>query len=146
MQIKNNRHKKMTYKKYISLAGVGLLLIIIVVSYFYHFRIDLTSEKRYTVSAQTKELMKKTNGQLNVTVYLDGDLNPGFIRLKKSSGELLDELSVHAAGSLHGKPISNILTIIQYLKDLKMYVYGHFIRNIIILICLIYLQHLKMNI
>ena len=90
----------MANKKYIYLASIALLLII-VVSYFYHFRIDLTSEKRYTVSAQTKELMKKADGQLNVTVYLDGDLNPGFIRLKKSTGELLDELSVYAAGSLH---------------------------------------------
>jgi len=41
-------------------------------------------------------LMAKTDSPLKVVVYLDGDLNPGFLRLKKSTAELLDELSVYS--------------------------------------------------
>jgi len=40
-------------------------------------------------------LMAKIDSPLEVTVYLDGDLNPGFQRLKKSTAELLDELSIY---------------------------------------------------
>ena len=71
------------------------ILTIIGIALFYHFRLDLTSDKRYSISNQTKNLMEKLDEPLKVTVYLDGDLNPGFQRLKISSGELLDELSVY---------------------------------------------------
>ncbi len=76
------------------------VLVIVCISSFYHFRIDLTSDKRYSISKQTKNLMEKLDGNLKVTVYLDGDLNPGFQRLKKSTGELLDELSVYTEKSI----------------------------------------------
>jgi len=72
------------------------LVALVVISYFYFFRIDLTSDKRYSVADQTKNLMTKVDAPLKVVVYLDGDLNPGFLRLKKSTAELLDELSVYS--------------------------------------------------
>ncbi len=70
------------------------------ISYFYFFRIDLTSDKRFTVSDQTKKLMEKLDEPMEVVVYLDGDLNPGFQRLKKATAELLDELSVYSRKSI----------------------------------------------
>jgi len=73
-----------------------LLVALVIISYFYFFRIDLTSDKRYSIADQTKNLMAKMDAPLEVTVYLDGDLNPGFQRLKKSTAELLDELSVYS--------------------------------------------------
>lgn len=72
------------------------LLALIPISFFYFFRIDLTSDKRYSISTQTKSLMGKIDAPLKVTVYLDGELNPGFQRLKKSTAELLDELSIYS--------------------------------------------------
>ena len=83
------------FYKFISPVIIGLIVIIIL-SLFLHFRIDLTSDKRYSISDQTKKLLKTKNQQLEITVFLDGDLNPGFLRLKKSTVDLLDELSVHA--------------------------------------------------
>jgi len=71
-------------------------LTVIILSEFFFFRIDLTSEKRFSLSEQTKNLMNKIDEPLKVVVYLDGDLNPGFLRLKKASTELLDELSVYS--------------------------------------------------
>jgi len=73
-----------------------LLVALVIISFFYFFRIDLTSDKRYSIADQTKNLMAKMDAPLEVTVYLDGDLNPGFQRLKKSTAELLDELSVYS--------------------------------------------------
>ena len=72
------------------------VLVLIAISFFYFFRIDLTSDKRYSISDQTKNLMAKVDEPLRITIYLDGDLNPGFQRLKKSTRELLDELAVYS--------------------------------------------------
>jgi len=80
-----------------------LLILIIAISYFYFFRIDLTSDKRYSIADQSKKLMEKIDSPLEVTVYLDGDLNPGFQRLKKSTAELLDELSIYASKNISVK-------------------------------------------
>ena len=72
------------------------LIFLAIISSFYFFRLDLTSDKRYSIAEQTKTLMGKTDSPLRVVVYLSGDLNPGFLRLKKSTAELLDELSVYS--------------------------------------------------
>lgn len=82
-----------------SLLLLICLLALIAISFFYFFRIDLTSDKRYSIADQTKNLMRKVESPLNVTIYLDGDLNPGFQRLKKSTAELLDELAVYSGKS-----------------------------------------------
>lgn len=76
------------------------LVILIAISFNYFFRIDLTSDKRYSIAEQTKNLMVSIENPLEITVYLDGDLNPGFLRLKKSTGELLDELSIYSKNSI----------------------------------------------
>jgi len=72
------------------------LLAVLIISFFSFFRLDLTSDKRYSVSEQSKKLMVNLEAPLQVVVYLDGDLNPGFLRLKNSTAELLDELSVYS--------------------------------------------------
>jgi len=79
-----------------TLYGSIGLIILLIVSYFYFFRFDLTSDKRFSIANQTKFLMSKVDAPLEVTVYLDGDLNPSFQRLKKSTSELMEELSVYA--------------------------------------------------
>jgi len=71
-------------------------MLILVLSCFIFFRIDLTSEKRYSISEQSKNLMTKVEEPIKITIYLDGDLNSGFQRLKKSTQEMLEELSVYS--------------------------------------------------
>jgi len=74
----------------------GIFAIIVLLSFFFFFRIDLTTDKRYSITSQTKQLMQKTEAPVNITIYLDGDLNPGFLRLKKSTADLVEEMSVYA--------------------------------------------------
>jgi len=90
----------MKISNYKNLFLAVCLTALIVLSFFYFFRIDLTSDKRYSVADQTKNLMSKVDVPLSVVVYLEGDLNPGFLRLKKSTVELLDELSVYSAKNI----------------------------------------------
>ena len=78
-----------------TLIFISVLVILNIIASFFFFRWDLTSEKRYSISPQTKKLLKNLDQKMNVTVYLDGDLNSGFLRLKKATEEMLDEFKIY---------------------------------------------------
>ena len=56
-----------------------------------HYRLDLTKEKRYSLSNTTKTLLKNLDGKVEVEVFLTGDLSAGFKKLSIASEELLNE-------------------------------------------------------
>ncbi|MEI6555403.1 MAG: gliding motility-associated ABC transporter substrate-binding protein GldG [Paludibacter sp.] len=85
----------MKIKHSLNIIIIASIILILVLSYFFFFRIDLTSDKRYSISEQSKNLMEKMEEPIRITIYLDGDLNPGFQRLKKSTLEMIEELSVY---------------------------------------------------
>lgn len=64
------------------------------------FRIDLTSEKRYTVSNQTKNILEDLDDLVFIRVYLEGELSIELQQFQKSILELLDELKVYAGNNL----------------------------------------------
>lgn len=73
---------------------VYLLTGIIAINYIaslLHYRIDLTSEKRYTLSSPTKNLLRSINDQVVIDVYLAGDLPADFRNLRNNAEELLQE-------------------------------------------------------
>jgi len=86
----------MKIKQPLNTVLIASFILIPVLSYFFFFRIDLTSDKRYSISEQSKNLMAKVEEPIQISIYLDGDLNPGFQRLKNSSKEMLEELSVYS--------------------------------------------------
>ena len=71
------------------LVALALLLLL---SSLFHFRIDLTSDKRHSLSPVSKSLMKQVEEPIEATLYLNGDLNPGFTRLRNNTVSLLEEL------------------------------------------------------
>ena len=87
-------------KKYSLLLGVLLTILLNILSIKFFHRIDMTEDKRYSISTATKELMRNLPEQLSVTIYLDGEMNTGFLQLKRAVAELLDELSVYASHKL----------------------------------------------
>ena len=73
---------------------VYLLAGVIAINYvasLFHYRIDLTSEKRYTLSSPTKNLLRSINDQVVIDVYLAGDLPADFRNLRNNAEELLQE-------------------------------------------------------
>ncbi|MED9996039.1 MAG: gliding motility-associated ABC transporter permease subunit GldF, partial [Paludibacteraceae bacterium] len=86
---------KSKWNKNDALWLAGALLVLWLSSWLV-FRIDLTAEKRFTLSNQTKQLLRSQEQPLSVTVYLDGDLNMGFLRLKKATANMLHEMDVYA--------------------------------------------------
>ena len=57
----------------------------------WHTRIDLTNEKRFTLSTATKSLLKKTAGQVSIDVFLKGNYPSGFKKLSSSTEDILRE-------------------------------------------------------
>ena len=81
------------------LLVLSIILINVVVSKTF-FRIDLTSDKRYTLSNTTKEILKNVDQPVFIQVYLDGELPYGFNRFKKAIEELLYEYKVLSGGNI----------------------------------------------
>lgn len=77
----------------------GLVLLNFLAAQF-HYRIDLTSEKRYTLSEPTKALLENLNEPVTITVFLDGDMPAGFRQLSNASRELLEEFKELAGSKL----------------------------------------------
>jgi len=75
--------------KSIAIIVAGIIVFSIISSWFY-FRIDLTAEKRHSISPVTRELLSEIKEPLHVTVYLKGDFPPGFTRLSNATREFLN--------------------------------------------------------
>ena len=70
--------KKFIESKY---GWLYLLVILVAVNFIaaqFHYRFDLTAEKRYTLSNPTKNLLRNLHDQVSITVFLDGDMPAGF--------------------------------------------------------------------
>lgn len=76
------------------------LIAVNVLSAFVFFRLDLTQEKRYTLSSATRSLLTNLPDDIHVTVYLTGDLPPAFKRLENAVRETLDEFQADANTTL----------------------------------------------
>ncbi len=78
------------------LAGlIAFLVLINIISQRFFFRIDLTSEKRYTLSDETKTILRSLDDNIFIRVYLEGDLNIAFDNFKDNIRDLLDEFKVY---------------------------------------------------
>jgi gliding-associated putative ABC transporter substrate-binding component GldG len=78
--------------------GIGLNLSVILNNYF--FRIDLTEEKRYTLSNATKNVLTQLESDVQITIYLDGELPPAFKLMQKRLAEMLVEFQQYSGSRL----------------------------------------------
>ena len=76
--------------------GIIILLLVLVtvnfVASYVHFRLDLTKEKRYTLSNATKNIVRKLDDDLQIEVFLKGEFPSGFRKLANSTQEFLQLL------------------------------------------------------
>jgi ABC-2 type transport system permease protein len=96
--MKRKQLKRMHIIQMVS-ALVSIVLINFVASRVFH-RFDLTAEKRYSLSEETRMILRDLEEIVYVRVYLEGDLPVGFTRLNTAIRELLDEFRVYAPQNL----------------------------------------------
>ncbi|MBK7957262.1 MAG: GldG family protein [Bacteroidetes bacterium] len=87
-------------EKYQSIFRIIILFLIILainfIGNFIYKRFDLTKEKRYSLASPSISLLKKLNQRVLIKVYLDGDLPSGFLRLKNSTKDILQEFKAYS--------------------------------------------------
>ena len=77
-----------------------ILVLLNIVSSKLHKQFDLTSEKRFSLSTPTKELLKNLNEDVVIEVYLKGSFPAGFQRLQESTREVLQQFKVYGGNHI----------------------------------------------
>ena len=72
---------------------VVILVVLNIINQSFYKRLDLTADKRYTLSKTTNSILSKVDKPLYITVYLEGDFPSEFKRLQVETRQYLDELS-----------------------------------------------------
>jgi len=71
----------------------GIILVVSAVSAI-RLRLDLTEDKRFTLSKPSLGVLQHLKNDIYIQVYLDGEIPIPLKRLKRSVGEMLDEFRV----------------------------------------------------
>ena len=101
MVAKKNQQTSRKRKDIASIAMVvAILALLNFICSFTFKRFDLTTEKRYTLSESTLKLLKELDDVVYLKVYLQGDFNPSFTRLKNETKEILDEFRAYSNNNL----------------------------------------------
>jgi gliding-associated putative ABC transporter substrate-binding component GldG len=68
-----------------------LLLVINIIGSFFFFRLDLTKDKRYTLSSTSLHIIEQVKNPLYIKVYMQGELPSEFKRLQLETRQILEE-------------------------------------------------------
>ncbi len=82
------------------LVVIGIIVLLNLLASRLFLRLDLTSDKRFTISEKTKEMLRNLNDGVFVKIYLTGDMPAGFKRLSNSTRDLLDEMKIYGGNNL----------------------------------------------
>lgn len=74
---------------------IGIILLVNMLGSLIFTRFDLTSEKRYTLSPATKQLLKSVDDYVYFRIYLEGEFPAGFKKLRRETREMLDEFRAY---------------------------------------------------
>jgi len=93
--MKNNKRNTRLNNITQLLLGLAIIALLNVIGSFVFTRVDLTSEKRYSLSDATKEMLGSINDIVFFRVYLEGEFPAGFKRLARETREMLNEFRAY---------------------------------------------------
>jgi gliding-associated putative ABC transporter substrate-binding component GldG len=76
------------------LTAIVFILLVSLLSSVLRLRIDLTEDKRYTLSDPTIEILSNLKNDIFIQVYLDGEIPIPLKRLRRSVSEMLEEFRI----------------------------------------------------
>ena len=91
--------KKLFNHKFAWLGLLGLFVCIVIASNYYPYRLDLTAEKRFSVSTATKKILTELDSTVNITVFLTGDLPADYRKLNQATQDLLNDFKSITRGN-----------------------------------------------
>lgn len=79
---------------------IGIIITLNVLSSVVFTRVDLTADKRFTLTDSTRQLVGRLDDVVYVKIYLEGDFPAGFKRLATATKELLNEMKVYGGDKI----------------------------------------------
>jgi ABC-2 type transport system permease protein len=89
---------------------LAIILLINYISGYINIRIDLTKEKKFSVSPVSREILKTLNDVVYIKIYLDGKLSIPYKKFKRNIEDKLEEFKVYGKSNIE-------YTFIDPLKD-----------------------------
>jgi ABC-2 type transport system permease protein len=96
-----NKNKHIRKRQIIEVVFTLLIVLLLwIIGTKIYFRLDLTTEKRFTLSNETKNVLRHLPDEIYIKVYLEGELPAGFKKLRNTIKETLDEFRVYAGKNI----------------------------------------------
>ncbi len=92
-----------TYRFWLVIIAI---IVVNAIAVYVHYRIDLTDENRFTISAPVRKLLTDLPQPVEIDVFLHGTLLSGFKKLSVTTLELLQEFNDIARGKIQYRIIS----------------------------------------
>lgn len=83
-----------------ALLSVGVIAVTAFLLSFFFFKLDLTAEKRHSLTPATKQMLAELDDNLYIRCYLHGEFPASFKRLEQSIKERLDEFRDYSGGKI----------------------------------------------
>jgi ABC-2 type transport system permease protein len=77
----------------------GFILVNQLANRFF-FRLDLTEEKRYSITDASKKQLRELPDVVTIEIYLAGELPAGFKRMQQALLETVEEFNIYSAGKI----------------------------------------------
>jgi gliding-associated putative ABC transporter substrate-binding component GldG len=97
----------------ILLLIMGILILFTILSSRYYSRLDITEDKRYTLSSATKAILKDLQEPVTITAYFSGDLPPRLDVVRRDFRDMLAEYENASDGMI-------VYEFLDPLKDEKI--------------------------
>lgn len=78
-----------------------LLSLYLIVNRKYFLRLDLTQDRRYSISDCTYQTLDSLDQDISIIVYLGGRQDANFVRLRRAFEDLVETYKLHASHSIH---------------------------------------------
>jgi len=92
---KNGNDKDIKTRGWLQFGSVVLVVFFAaILGSLIRVRLDLTGDRRYTLSEPSRKVLSGIKNDIFIQVYLDGEMPIPFKRLKRSVSELLDEFRI----------------------------------------------------
>ncbi len=83
------------------LMTVAAIIIIASLFSLFRLRLDLTEDRRYTLSEPTRQILSEVSNDIFVQVYLDGDMPVPLKRLRRAVKDMLDEFRIASGRKIY---------------------------------------------
>lgn len=70
---------------------IPFLILLNIASSFFYLRADITNDRRYTLSDNTKHLLRELDRNIEIDIFLAGNLPPGMQKLQYATTRMLEE-------------------------------------------------------